>query len=210
MNPFDQIGANNSKIFLPKRTKGGIYSLCLLLGIMSLMITLTIVLYLLIEYQIIQIAFLIFTVAIVLVFSYITYGYYHMSYELKGNDLILRWGLITQKIPCDRIRKLGRTPKKHLDGIRVFGSAIPGYLQGKFRILLNGNYENIYLLATDLNNLISILTENGKRYGVTPEDPEGFIVEIKNKNEGIEQVIIDTEKKIAKESRRNLQVPKTR
>jgi len=186
-------------IFPPKKSKGGISSLILFGLLMSLTVPILIMFIIVFNNIIFVILFSIFTVFMGCLVAYISYQFYSLKYILTKNELTIKCGIRTQKISYKSIEKIGKSPKKHLDGIRVFGTAIPGFLQGKFRILLEGSYENISLYATKLENLIFILTNYGtklKYYGITPENPEEFIYSIKHKNEDINLIEVDTTKKL--------------
>lgn len=196
----NKIKEKNSRIYLPRKSNGGIYCSSFLAGTIILMMVILFALYLFLNDLLIVILFSLFTVFLEAILVYITYGFYSMKYILTENELKIKYGLSTKNIPYTLIENLGRSFKPYYRGIRVCGVGIPGYLQGKFRLSLNGKFTDITLFATKLENLILILTNegfNGKYYGITLNNLDEFLLELKNRSGGIGIMEIDSSKKIS-------------
>ncbi|MFX1449474.1 MAG: PH domain-containing protein [Promethearchaeota archaeon] len=194
-NNFEQ------RVFYPVKTNGGKYSIYFLIVITGVLFLVSTVLYLAMPNNIILIFDLGLMIFMISLFSQITYGFYNMQYTLTDEDLIIKWGILTRKLPLNSIKRIGATPKRAPRGFRSNGVGIPGYFVGNFKLLLDGNYETVHLFATKIKNLLLISTNQGKPlkfYGITPENTNEFISEITRRNTEIEMKEFDTEKKLQK------------
>jgi hypothetical protein len=184
---------NKSNVFKPIDSKGGIYSSILLIIISVLFISISIALNVLES----EYFFYIFTVIILFIFGIVTYGYFNMAYILKTDKLILRWAFFKKSIPYDKILEISRISGKIKAGIRIGGVGIPGYLQGKFKLLLDGGFKTISLYSTKINHLIVIKSKINNKlrlFGITPKDSELMIDSISKFNSNIKITTIDTDK----------------
>ena len=93
--------------------------------------------------------------------------------------------LKTTRIHLNKIKRIIKAPTRNYQGVRLGGVGIPGYLFGRFKYLIEDNFETISLYATKLDHLLFIETIDGKRkfYGVTPDKEEDFIKTFNNLHE---------------------------
>ena len=131
-------------------------------------------------------------IAIIAAFSLLVYAYYEMEYIISNEFLLIKWGLKTTKIPIEKIKRVIKPETSHYEGIRVGGVGLPGYLFGKFKYLLEGNFETVNLYATKLKNLLFVETYDKKKklYGVTPALEDDFIRFLDDKSKEIESSVI--------------------
>ena len=129
--------------------------------------------------------------AIIALFSLLIYAYYEMEYIISNEFLLIKWGLRTKKIPIKKIKRIIRPETKDYEGIRMGGVGIPGYLLGKFKFLIEGNFETVSLYATKLSNLLFVETDgqHDKFYGITPSDEDEFLTTLNDMNKTIEPQI---------------------
>ncbi|OLS15157.1 MAG: hypothetical protein RBG13Loki_1224 [Promethearchaeota archaeon CR_4] len=183
--------SNEILAFKPAASNGGKYSILfslLVLGILSAVFILLIISTLDVAITIISI--LAITVFLC-IFCTVIYGYYSMAYILSPECLILRWAFFKTVIPLATIVSIGTPSKNRFDGIRTAGVGIPNHLYGAFRLLLDGAFMPIKLFATKLTNLVILKTSTGNCYGITPENPEQFITNIKQKASRIVETTIN-------------------
>ena len=185
--------------YSPAKSKGGFYALATLTLMSVFLFSIMIILFYVTRNLIFLIFFLSLTIFMVALFAYISYQFFSLKYILSENELQIKCGVRTTKFGYDSIQKIGKTQSSHIDGLRVFGTAIPGFVQGKFNLLLDGKFENVVMFATKLANLIifSIKGEKKAKFiGITPENPEKFLEVIKNKSARMEISEFDTSKKL--------------
>jgi hypothetical protein len=181
--------------FKPIPSNGGIYSFIIFMLIVILFISIAIPL----SNENIGWIFYLFAAVMGLLFGLIVYGYYNMRYIFTENGLKLRWAFFNSVIPYESIEKVGFPSGNIRSGIRVGGIGIPGYLFGKFKLVLDGNLTNVSLYSTKFDRLLFIFVKTGKKskcYGLTPEKSHDFINTIKSRNTMTEEITIDTEKLI--------------
>ena len=132
-------------------------------------------------------------IAIIASFSVLIYMYYEMEYIISDKFLLIKWGLKTTKIPIEKVERVIKPETKDYEGIRLGGVGIPGYLFGKFKYLIEGNFETVSLYATKLDHLLFIETDGQKKkfYGITPNEEDEFITTLNNINRTIEPQIQD-------------------
>ncbi|MHA1728382.1 MAG: PH domain-containing protein [Promethearchaeota archaeon] len=182
-------------IFKPVPSNGGILSWILLILIVMLLISISIPL----RNESIGWIFYLFATVMGLMFGLITFGYYNMRYVIVENGLKLRWAFFNRLIPYESIEKIGLPSGKIHSGIRVGGIGIPGYLFGKFKLVLDGNLKNVSLYSTKLDSLVFIFLNSEKKskcYGLTPAKQHVFVNAVKKRNTMIKKITIDTEKSI--------------
>ncbi|MFX1479423.1 MAG: PH domain-containing protein [Promethearchaeota archaeon] len=134
-----------------------------------------------------------------------------MEYIVSNKFLLIKWGLKTTRIPIDKIKRIIRPETKNYEGIRLGGVGIPGYLFGKFKFLIEGNFETVYLYVTKLDNLLFIETNDGKFYGITPSKEDEFIRILNNMNRNIEPSVIKKPEpfKATKQSSKDIRIALT-
>ncbi len=132
-----------------------------------------------------------------LLFCIVIYGYYKMAYIVSGDLLILKWGAFKTEIPFNTVMSIGRPSSSALDGIRTGGVGIPDHLYGAFRLLIEGSYKPIKLVATKLANLVIIVTTDGRYYGITPAMPDEFIAVMKRKTSAAAEKKFDSTQRLA-------------
>jgi hypothetical protein len=133
-----------------------------------------------------------FFIAIIAIFSLLIYAYYELEYILTNEFLLIKWGLKTTRIPIEKVKRVIKPETKNYEGVRLGGVGFPGYLFGKFKYLIEGNFETVYLYATKLNNLVFVETNGKKRklYGITPAKEDDFIRILSDVSKNIESRII--------------------
>ena len=129
------------------------------------------------------------------IFSLLIYAYYELEYIISNDFLLIKWGLKTTKIPIEKVKRVIKPETANYEGIRLGGVGLPGYLFGKFKYLIEGNFETVSLYATKLDHLLFIETESQKRkfYGVTPREENEFIKTLNNANKTVEPQVIEKE-----------------
>ncbi|MFX1295749.1 MAG: PH domain-containing protein [Promethearchaeota archaeon] len=132
-------------------------------------------------------------VAIVAIFSLLIYAYYELEYIITNEFLLIKWGLKTTRIPIDTIKRVFKPETKNYEGIRLGGVGIPGYLLGKFKYLIEGNFKTVSLYATKLDHLLFIEIDGQKRkiYGITPSEENEFIITLNDMSRTIEPRVIE-------------------
>jgi hypothetical protein len=179
--------------FKPVASRGGVYTILfsvLFAGLLTIIFIPVIVISADLSFTIFGISFI---AGISTLFVSLIHGYYTMAYQLSAKSLVLRWGFMKTNLLYDEITNIGLPRIPRFDGIRTGGVGIPDHLYGGFRLLLDGAYKPIKLVATKLSNLVIITMSNGKLHGITPEDPAGFIAGIKLRNLSIVEKRIDNE-----------------
>lgn len=192
---FMERKANKNIVFKPVPSNGGIYSWILLILIEILFIPIALIL----RNENIAWIFYLFAIFMGLMFGLIVFGYYNMRFIFTENGLNLRWAFFNRLIPYESIEKIGFPSGNIHSGIRVGGIGIPGYLFGKFKLVLDGTLTNVSLYSTKFDRLLFIFVKTGKKskcYGLTPEKSHDFINTVKTRNTMIKEVTIDTEKPI--------------
>jgi hypothetical protein len=127
-------------------------------------------------------------IAIIASFSLLIYMYYEMEYIISDKFLLIKWGLKTTKVPIEKVKRVIKPETKNYEGVRLGGVGIPGYLFGKFKYLIEGEFKTVSLYATKLSHLLFIETDGQKRkfYGITPSEEDEFIATLNNLNKNIE------------------------
>ena len=171
--------AIDSRKFKPAASKGGLFSIICLLFVVGIMSGVFIPIMFATNDMTIIVFGSSFIAGMAILFLFVVHGYYTMAYIASGGRLLLRWGPFITSIPIKSIMEIGTTASSKLDGIRTGGVGIPGHLYGAFKILIDGKYRAIKLYATKISNLVIITTNDGKCYGVTPQDPAAFIAAVK-------------------------------
>ncbi|MEJ2250787.1 MAG: PH domain-containing protein [Candidatus Lokiarchaeota archaeon] len=168
---------SETKIFKPKKSNGGKYLLLTTIAISILLIVITIPIYQHIHSLFFYTILISIFTAVVIIFALLVYAYYEMEYIVTENYLLIKWGLKTTRIQLKTITSVIRPPNKNYQGIRLGGVGIPGYLFGKFKYLIEGNFKTVSLYATKIDNLLFIETNGRKEkfYGITPANEEDFI-----------------------------------
>jgi len=180
------------QIFKPAKSNGGKYIIFTTIAIIILFLTILISIYSSIQSVSVFLLMLSFFIAIIAIFSLLIYAYYELEYIITNEFLLIKWGLKTTRIPIDSIKRIIKSETKDYEGIRLGGVGIPGYLFGKFKFLIEGNFETVYLYATKLDNLLFIET-NGKKkkfYGLTPAKEDEFISNLNRIGRNIEPQVI--------------------
>ncbi|MEJ2251872.1 MAG: PH domain-containing protein, partial [Candidatus Lokiarchaeota archaeon] len=167
---------SETKIFKPEKSNGGKYLLLTTIAISILLIVITIPIYQHIHSLFFYTLLISIFTAVVIIFALLVYAYYEMEYILTENYLLIKWGLKTTRIQLKTITSIIRPPNKNYQGIRLGGVGIPGYLFGKFKYLIEGNFKTVSLYATKIDNLLFIETNGRKEkfYGITPAYEEDF------------------------------------
>ncbi|MFX1497861.1 MAG: PH domain-containing protein [Promethearchaeota archaeon] len=132
-------------------------------------------------------------VAIVAIFSLLIYAYYEMEYIISNDFLLIKWGLKTTRIPIGNVKRVIKPETNKYEGIRLGGVGIPGYLFGKFKYLIEGNFETVNLYATKLEKLLFVETNGQKKkiYGITPAQEDDFIRVLNDISKGVESQVIE-------------------
>ena len=175
--------AENSKVistFNPIPSLGGIWSWVTLILTVGLFLFIAIPLW----NTGIGCIMILFALVMGVLFGVMVYGFYNMAFILTDEGLMLRWAFFNRVIPYNSIQTIGTTTSKILDGVRVGGIGMPGYLLGKFKLMLDGELQSVSLYATKITHtvLVYVKKSNGiKCYGLTPEDHEGFVQVLKEK-----------------------------
>jgi hypothetical protein len=173
------------KVYKPAKSNGGKFLIATTIGIAILLMVILVFTYPSIQ----SISFLILMlgifIALIAIFAYLIYAYYEMEYLLSNEFLLIKWGLKTTKIPINNVKRIIRPDTRDYEGIRIGGVGLPGYLLGKFKYLIEGNFETVSLYVTKLDHLLFIETNNGNKkfYGISPSAEEEFLSSFKNLNE---------------------------
>jgi hypothetical protein len=182
---------NISTWFLPKKTKGGIWSIGLLIG--TLLIFIIPLSFIRVISNPWYIGLMVTFIALMgLIFGVAVHGFYTLKYLVTDTSLVIRWSFIKKIIPLRDISFISSVTKEHLQGIRSFGVGIPGYLVGRFQLKLNGEFIATRLYATDIDNLIILRTSDNKTYGITPELKDEFMTFIQSKESSLRKTEMDT------------------
>ncbi len=186
-----------NRIFKPAKSRGGKYLSIITISIAILFLIIFFATYPLnnnISYSVILISIYTITIAGLIL---LIYAYYELEYILTSENLLIKWGLKTTKVPINEIERIIKAPTKMYQGIRLGGVGVPGYLFGRFKYLIQDEFETVSLYATKLDTLIFIETiDNGKKkfYGITPAEEEEFLTAI-NESRGVKELQIkDNEK----------------
>ena len=183
--------SNDVLVFKPAASNGGIYSIVISLLVVGILSAVFIPL-ILITSDIGIVIISILPIAVILgIFCIVIYGYYTMAYILSPERLVLCWAFFRTVIPLDMIVSIGTPRINRWDGIRTGGVGIPNHLYGAFRLLIDGAFMPVKLVATKLANLVILTTSTGKYFGITPESPEQFIASVKQKNSRIIETAIN-------------------
>lgn len=94
----------------------------------------------------------------------------NMQYQVTPDALRIRSGFSTEEIALDAVTAVWR-PETLSGAVRKFGTATSNLRTGRWSFRETGD---ITLFATRLDTLV-VIDAGGRRYGVTPEDPEAFI-----------------------------------
>jgi hypothetical protein len=181
-----------NRIFKPAKSNGGKYMIFTTVAIAILLLTVLILIYPALQNIFFLILALSVYIAIIASFSLLIYAYYEMDYIISNEFFLIKWGLKTTKIPIENIKRIVKPETNHYEGIRLGGVGLPGYLFGKFKYLLEGNFESVNLYATRLKNLLFVETFDKKKklYGITPALEDEFIRFLDDKSKEIESSVI--------------------
>ena len=176
------------RIFKHAKSNGGKYITLIIAIVAILLITITISIYPVIQNISLLIIILSIFIAIITLFLLLLYSYYEMEYIISNEYLLIKWGIKTTRIPIENIKRVIKPEGKEYEGIRLGGVGIPGYLFGKFKYLIEGDFKTVSLYATKLSHLLFIETDGQKRkfYGITPSEEDEFIATLNNLNKNIE------------------------
>lgn len=172
-------------VFKTAKSNGGKFLIGTTIGMAILLIIISVFTYPSINSIHISILLLGIFVAIIAIFVYLIYAYYEMEYLLSNEFLLIKWGLKTTKIPINNVKRIIRPETNDYEGIRIGGVGLPGYLMGKFKYLIEGNFETVSLYVTKLDHLLFVETNHGNKkfYGISPSEEEEFLNAFKNLNE---------------------------
>ena len=179
------------RTFKHARSNGGKYISLVTVAIAILLLMIIFLIYPVIQNVSLLITMLSIFIAIVALFSLLIYSFYEMEYVISDEYLLIKWGLKATRIPIEKIKRVIKPERKEYEGIRIGGVGIPGYLLGKFKYLIEGNFETVSLYATKLDHLLFIEADEPKRkfYGITPSEEDEFIAILNNLNRNIEPQI---------------------
>ncbi len=197
-----------NQIFKPAKSNGGKYLTFITVAITALILIILISIYPILQNVSLLILILSIFITIIVIFILLIYAYYELEYILTDEYLLIKWGLKTTRIHVDAIKRVIKPETKHYEGIRLGGVGIPGYLFGKFKFLIEGVFETVFLYATKLDNLLYIETKGQKKklYGITPAKDDDFIRSLKDISRNIESQVIKKPKtfKITKSSSKDI------
>lgn len=176
------------RIFKHAKSNGGKYIILITAIVAILLITITFSIYPVIQNISLLIIILSIFIAIITLFLLLLYSYYESEYIISNEYLLIKWGIKTTRIPIENIKRVIKPEGKEYEGIRLGGVGIPGYLFGKFKYLIEGDFKTVSLYATKLSHLLFIETDGQKRkfYGITPSEEDEFIATLNNLNKNIE------------------------
>lgn len=97
------------------------------------------------------------------------HGALTMNYNVTAGGLEIRYGITTERIPADQIRRIW-TLEQPTGVVRTFGTSTAGLKQGRWTTAETGP---ILLYATTLRPLLVIETEQAK-FGISPADPQAL------------------------------------
>ena len=184
-------------IFKPAASKGGAYTILFSMGMISLLCSV-------LTFAIIQTGDPALTISSLLLiggmgalFSILIFGYYSMTFSLTPTLLTLRWAFFRTKIPLEEITSIGKPSSNKFDGLKSGGAALPHHYYGGFRLLIDGTFKPIKLVATDLTRLVILATRAGKFYGITPATPGDFIASVRQLNNHVLEKVFDTTSPVA-------------
>jgi hypothetical protein len=171
------------------KSNGGKYLTLVTIGVAILLLTILFSIYPVLQSILFLILILSVFIVIIAIFSLFIYSYYELEYIISNEFLLIKWGLKTTRIPLKKVIRVIKPETKQYEGIKLGGVGIPGYLFGKFKYLIEGNFETVSLYATKLDHLLFIETDGQKKkfYGITPSEENEFIVALNNVNTTIEQ-----------------------
>ncbi|MFW9971496.1 MAG: PH domain-containing protein [Candidatus Odinarchaeota archaeon] len=195
-----------NQIFKPAKSKGGKYLIFITIAITILFIIILITTYPFLQRFSLSIVILGIFIAIIVIFILLLYAYYELEYILSDKYLLIKWGLKTTRIPIGNVKRIIKPETKNYNGIRLGGVGIPGYLLGKFKFLIEGEFETVFLYATKLDNLLYIETKGQKRklYGITPAKDDDFIKNLNDMSRNIESQVIKKPKTLEITSSRDI------
>ncbi len=189
--------SDDARSFQPAPSKGGFWTILLGVLIGGLLSAVYIPIMILASDAFLTSFGLVLLGGISILFCIVGYGYYKMAYVITGDRLVLRWGLFKTVIPFNAIASVGRPSSSTFDGIRTGGVGIPDHLYGAFRLLIDGSYKPIKLVATKIANLVIIVTTGGKYYGITPAAPAEFIATVRGKTSNVAEKTFDNTQRLA-------------
>ncbi|MEX2682895.1 MAG: PH domain-containing protein [Candidatus Sigynarchaeota archaeon] len=188
---------DEARSFRPAPSKGGCWSVALGIVIVGTLSAVFIPVVLMTSDMILTSFSFVLVGGISALFSVVIHGYFKMAYIVSRDLLVLRWGFFKMVIPLNEIASVGRPSSTAFDGIRTAGVGIPDHLYGAFRLLIDGSYRPIKLVATRMANLVIIVTSAGKYYGITPAAPEEFIATVKQRIGSIAEKQFDNTQRLA-------------
>jgi hypothetical protein len=189
--------SDDARTFQPAPSKGGFWSILFGVLIGGLLSAVFIPVMILASDATLTSFGVIFIAGISSLFCIVIHGYYKMAYVVSVNYLVLRWGFFKTVIPFTTIARIGKPNSTTFDGIRTGGVGIPDHLYGAFRLLIDGSYKPIKLVATKIANLVIIVTASGKYYGITPAKPDDFIAALKQKISTGSEKTFDNKQRLA-------------
>lgn len=198
----------NQNVFKPAKSHGGYYLIIIFVAIILLFLTISISLFSFARIDFSMI-FLLLSISIAVIFGIFIYGFFGMKYILTADALVIKWGFFQNIIPYRIITNIKYSNDKNYEGIREAGAAVPGFYVGKFRLIFGGDFIPVSLYGTNFKNLLLILTNTGKYYGITPENGDFFFQQIKDKNLLVEKIEVDIHEPLKQDpkiSRRNQRI----
>ncbi|MGB9721843.1 MAG: PH domain-containing protein [bacterium] len=100
-----------------------------------------------------------------------------MRYELRKDALYLRCGPFVSKIPYSEIKKVSKT---NLAFHPIASCRWPGFALGD---CYYGDWGNVRMYSTRMCNDIILIKTTTRLYGITPNNEEFFIANLKRKIE---------------------------
>ncbi|HWI66029.1 MAG TPA: PH domain-containing protein [Symbiobacteriaceae bacterium] len=107
------------------------------------------------------------------------FGRATLAYELTPAEVVIHYGSDRITVLRSAIETAQIVPA-HTGGRRIFGTGMPGLYQGKWSFR---ETQQITLYASVQKQLVVLEAAKGK-WGITPEDPEGFLLALKNGQTG--------------------------
>jgi hypothetical protein len=120
-------------------------------------------------------------VALVALFSYLTYSARHVSFEVSPEGLRIRGDLYGRFVPAASLiaaqaREVNLTfDSAHRPPVRTNGTGLPGYQAGWFRL---GDGEKALVFLTDQRQAVYVPTRGGYSLLLSPSEPQAFIASL--------------------------------
>lgn len=140
------------------------------------------------EDQALKLALNIPAYAFLIIFIYLLYGAFTLSYEVNGNGLIIKWGVRTIQIKWEQITNIIEV-KGRSNLFSILGVSWPGYMIGLYSAKGIGT---VRMYATKpLDGFIYLKTEAGF-FGITPENYDLITTLAEKSHQTIEIIDMDT------------------